>query len=127
MIEEEVKEGGDDVVKQLFVEVFKDKDSFVENMVENLKKVGEVELEMTGGSKRTFSEMDDYSVNEPEDLDAKIGELLDKFEGKDLVYVTKFFKVFSRNSQPHLAVAHPRIQKKTCRSQLADQFQRKSS
>ena len=112
MIEEEVKEGGDDVVKQLFVEVFKDKDSFVENMVENLKKVGEVELEMTGGSKRTFSEMDDYSVNEPEDLDAKIGELLDKFEGKDLVYVTKFFKVFSRNSQPHLAVAHPRIQKK---------------
>ena len=112
MIEEEVKEGGDDVVKQLFVEVFKDKDSFVENMVENLKKVGEVELEMTGGSKRTFSEMDDYSVNEPEDLDAKIGELLDKFEGKDLVFVRKFFKVFSRNSQPHLAVAHPRIQKK---------------
>lgn len=43
MIEEEVKESGDSVIEQLFVEVFKDKDSFIEMMVGNLKKVEEVE------------------------------------------------------------------------------------
>ena len=39
MIEEEVKETGDSVIEQLFVEIFKDKESFVETMVENLKKI----------------------------------------------------------------------------------------
>ena len=51
MIEEEVIESGDSLIKQLFVEVFKDKDTFVENMVDNLNKVNEVEIEMTGGVK----------------------------------------------------------------------------
>ena len=44
MIEEEVIESGDSVIQQLFVEVFKDKDTFVENMVDNLNKVNEVEI-----------------------------------------------------------------------------------
>ena len=112
-IEEEVKETKDEIIEQLFVEVFKDKESIVESLVENLKKVEEVEDEMTGGLKRTYSEIDDEPTREqPEDLDAKIDELLTKFELQELVHVTKFFKVISRNGQPHLAVAHPRIQKK---------------
>ena len=114
-IEEEVKETKDEIIEQLFVEVFKDRESIVESLVENLKKVEEVEHEMTGGLKRTFSEIDDESESareQPEDLDAKIDGLLTKFENQDLVHVTKFFKVTARNGQPHLAVAHPRIQKK---------------
>ena len=112
MIEEEVIESKDSVIEQLFVEVFKDKDAFIETMVENLKKVEEVELEMTGVVRRTMSEMDECGLVEPDDLDAKITELLDKFEGQDLVYTTKFFKVIYKAGQPNLAVAHPRIQKK---------------
>ena len=112
MIEEEVIESKDSVIEQLFVEVFKDKDAFIETMVENLKKVEEVELEMTGVVRRTMSEMDECGLVEPDDLDAKITELFDKFEGQDLVYTTKFFKVIYKAGQPNLAVAHPRIQKK---------------
>ena len=114
MIEEEVKEAGDSVIEQLFVEIFKDKEAFVETMVENLKKVEEVEQEMTGGVKRTIDdmEMDDVSGEEPEDLDQKIGDLLDKFEEKGLVFTTKFFKVVYKNNEPNLAVSHPRVQKK---------------
>ena len=108
-----MKETNDEIIEQLFVEVFKDRESIIESLVENLKKVEEIEVEMTGGLKRTFSELDDESAREqPEDLDAKIDELLTKFEQKELVHVTKFFKVISRNGQPHLAVAHPRICKK---------------
>ena len=112
MVEEEVKETNDPVIEQLFVEVFKDKDAFVETMIENLKKVEEVEIEMTGGIKRAFSEIDECAMDEPEDLDTKINELLNKFEGKDLVYTTKFFKVISKSGQPYLAIAHPRVLKK---------------
>ena len=88
MIEEEVKEAGDSVIEQLFVEIFKDKEAFVETMVENLQKVEEAEQEMTGGVKRTIDdmEMDDVSGEEPEDLDQKIGDLLDKFEENNKVF-----------------------------------------
>ena len=112
MIEEEVKESGDSFIDQLFVEVFKDKDSFIEMMVGNLKKVEEVEDEMTGGVKRTLDEMEDFGAEEPEDLNTKILDLLGKFEGKDLVFITKFFKVIYKNNEPNLAISHPRIQKK---------------
>ena len=98
MIEEEVKESGDSVIEQLFVEVFKDKDSFNEMMVGNLKKVEEVEDEMTGGVKRTLDEMEDFGAEEPEDLNTKILDLFGKFEGKDLVFITKFFKVIYKNN-----------------------------
>ena len=112
MIEEEVIESNDSVIQQLFVEVFKDKDSFIENMVENMNKVQEVEVEMTGGLKRTMSEIDECSLEEPENLNKKVEELLDKFEGQSLLHTTKFFKVIHKANQPILAIAHPRIQKK---------------
>ena len=57
---------------------------------------------MTGGLKRTFSEIDDEpesSREQPEDLDAKIDGLLTKFENQDLVHVTKYFKVTARNGR----------------------------
>lgn len=114
-IEEEVKETNDEVIKKLFIEVFKDREYIFQCLIENLRKVDEVEHQMTGGLKRKRSETDDESVSageQPEDLDAIIDGLLTKFENKDLVYVTKFFKVTASNGQPHLAVAHPRIRNK---------------
>ena len=80
MIEEEVRETGDSVIEQLFVEIFKDKESFVETMVDNLKKIEEVELEMTGGVKRRIDDIEDFSADEPEDLNQKINDLLTKFD-----------------------------------------------
>ena len=67
---------------------------------------------MTGGVKRTLDEMEDFGAEEPEDLNTKILDLLGKFEGKDLVFITKFFKVIYKNNEPNLAISHPRIQKK---------------
>ena len=104
MIEEKVIEPKDSVIQQLFVEVFKDKDTFIENMVENMNKVHEVEVEMTGGLKRTMSEIDEGSLEEPENLNKKVEELLDKFEGQSLVHTTKFFKVTHKANQPILAI-----------------------
>ena len=112
MIEEEVRETGDSVIEQLFVEIFKDKESFVETMVDNLKKIEEVELEMTGGVKRRIDDIEDFSADEPEDLNQKINDLLTKFDEKDLVFITKFFKVIYKNNEQTLAISHPRIQKK---------------
>ena len=49
---------------------------------------------MTGGVKRRIDDIEDFSADEPEDLNEKINDLLTKFEEKDL------------------AISHPRIQKK---------------
>ena len=54
---------------------------------------------MTGGVKRTLDEMEDFGAEEPEDLNTKILDLLGKFEGKDLVFITKFFKVIYKNNE----------------------------
>ena len=111
MIQEEVRETGDSVIEQLFVEIFNDHDSFVETLVDNLKKVEEVELEMVGGVKRAINDDDDVP-EEPADVNKTVETLLEKFAEKDLIFTTKFFKVTHKNNQPYFAVAHPRIQKK---------------
>ena len=110
IVEEEVLENGDSVNQQLFVEIFKDREAFIEMMVENLKKVEEVEAEMTGGVKRIHD--DDLNQEEPEDLNEKIENLLTRFEEKDLVFITKFFKIVYKSNKPNLAICHSRIQKK---------------
>ena len=101
MIQEEVKEAGDAVIEQLFLEIFKDTESFVETMVENLMKVEEVEQEKTGGVKRRLDDMEDFCADEPEDLNPKIEDLLNKFEDMSLVFTTKFFKVVFKNNEPN--------------------------
>ena len=111
IVEQEVLEANDPVNQQLFVEIFKDREAFIEVMVDNLKKVEEVELEMTGGQKRPLEE-EELAQDEPGDLDAKIDGLLTRFEGKDIVFVSKFFKVVYKNNKQNLAVSHNRIQKK---------------
>ena len=110
IVEEEVLVAGDPINQQLFVEIFKDREAFIEVMVDNLRKVEEVELEMTGGQKRPLE--DDLDQDEPEDLDAKVNGLLSRFEEKDLLFISKFFKIVFKNNQPNLAVSHNRIQKK---------------
>ena len=112
IVEEEVKETGDTVLEQLWVEIWKDRESFVEMMVDNLMKVEEVELEMSGGVKRTIDDIEGLAAEEPEDLNEKISDLLIRFDGKGLVFITKFFKVIYKNNEPNLAISHPRIQKK---------------
>ena len=111
MIQEEVRETGDSVIEQLFVEIFNDHDSFVETLVDNLKKVEEVELEMVGGVKRAINDDDDVP-EEPADVNKTVETLLEKFAEKDLIFTTKFFKVTHKNNQPFFAVAHPRFHKK---------------
>ena len=112
MIEEEVRESKDTVLEQLFVEIWKDRETFVEMMVENLKKIEEVEEEMTGGVKRTAEEMEGFDLEEPDDINEKVTDLLNRFDGKDLVFITKYFKVVTKNSEQVLAISHPRIQKR---------------
>ena len=112
IVEEEVKEAEDSVLEQLWVEIWKDRESFIEMMVENLKKVEEVEVEMTGGVKRTFDDMEGFATEEPDDLNDKVSGLLNRFEGKSLLFITKFFKVIHKNHEPNLAISHPRIQKR---------------
>ena len=90
------------ILPQLFVEVFKDREFIVESLVENLKKVEEVEHEMREELKRTFSEIDNESESaseKHEDLYAKIDGRLTKFENQDLMHVTKYFKVTARNGR----------------------------
>ena len=67
---------------------------------------------MTGEAKRTFDDMEGFATEEPDDLNEKVSDLLNRFEGKSLLFITKFFKVIHKNQEPNLAISHPRIQKR---------------
>ena len=65
MISQEVTEANSPAAEELFVEIFNDKDSFVDLLVENIKKADDVEQEMCRGQKRLASLRDEEDVDEP--------------------------------------------------------------
>ena len=59
MVKEEVEEARSDAAADMFVEIFNDKETFIELLVENVKKSDDVEKEMCGGVKRSMSTRED--------------------------------------------------------------------
>ena len=119
MISQEVTEANSPAAEELFVEIFNDKDSFVDLLVDNIKKADDVEQEMCRGQKRLASLRDEDDVDEPvvmEDpegvLNRKVIEVMDKFEDKNMVTKTRFVRLQIQKGQRTVSIAHPRIQKK---------------
>ena len=119
MVKEEVEEAKSDAAEDMFVEIFNDKDAFIELLVENVKKSDDVEKEMCGGVKRSMSTREDEEevelekVEDPENvLNRKVTEVLDTFQEENFVVKTRFIKLQQQKGIRTVAIAHPRIQKK---------------
>ena len=107
-----MKEANDVVIDQLFVEVFGSREKFHDTLFSNLKRVEEVETEMTGGVKRKLSDCEDLVDDGVGDVNEKVRNMLDVFEEKDVLYTSKFFKLLTDNGIRTLAISYPRIKKK---------------
>ena len=136
MIEKEVDESEDDVVKRLFVDVYKDRSSFINDFIKELDKTDEVERDMSSRRHHrpnrglsiaeesvTRAELDNTEL----DTNTSLLKLIDFFENKDLIETTKVFKVFTKNvkGEEHwrVGVAHTKIKKDPLLSNLSIRVQ----
>ena len=136
MIEKEVDESEDDVVKRLFVDVYKDRSSFINDFIKELDKTDEVERDMSSRRHHrpnrglsiaeesvTRAELDNTEL----DTNTSLLKLIDFFENKDLIETTKVFKVFTKNGQGEehwtVGVAHAKIKKDPLLSNLSIRVQ----
>ena len=115
---EETKECEENLSKELFVEVFKDKETFDKVLIENIKKVDEIEELMSAKvSKVGRAPVEEETPSEYEEtieqsLNKKVKELLEKFGEESFVVKSRFFKVFNQSGKYILGVSHPMIQKR---------------
>ena len=111
MIEEEVKKENDEDTNRLFVDVYKDRATFVNSVKENCDKTDKV-LEKMG--KRRFSSksnVDDAVVYDDYDNNVALNEVMDKVDGQTDVEITNYIKPFTRigSGQQLVAVAHTKL------------------
>ena len=113
LIQKDVEEYGLDHITRLFVDTFKDRQSFLNAYVAELDKADDVIEEMSRFYGRKTSVVDeeenDYEDTE-EDLDTKIDKLLDRFSESDQLERTRFVKAFDeKNKTQVLAIAHTKL------------------
>ena len=117
MVEKYVDKSVKEIHKQLYVESFGDRETFIRSLVEELKKTDQAEKMMTSGrimsvETDVFGEEDseqNVGSQTPSDL---ISWTLSRFEDKTMNETTKFLKVFAeKNGMFTVGVAHARLKK----------------
>ena len=110
LVEEEVEELQNKEIQQLFVEVYKDRATFIENLLDCFEKTDAL-LDNHIRRRAPAREQEERIVgnHDPEEV---LTLLLDKFEGKSLVEITNVVKGFTRkNGMQVIAVAHTKLKK----------------
>ena len=114
LIDEEVKKENDDDTTSLFVEVYKDKETFIKKVEESCTKTDEL-LEkhlVHKGEKKPHieNETDENIVNHEEVLN----EVLEYVQGKTAIEITNLIKLFKKqksNNCEVVGVAHTKLRK----------------
>ena len=114
LIQKDVEELGQDNVTRLFIDVFTDRQSFLDIYVEELDKADKVIEDMSRFYGRKHSVVDEVDT-EPEDvdndIDSKIDKLLDRFSDTDHLERTRFVKAFDEKDKSQvLAIAHTKLE-----------------
>ena len=123
MIEIEVEESDDEHVKRMFVEVYGDRDSFLESFLMELTKTDELEREMRSKQHprtgRLVSQALDEEVRLEDysnlDNNSSITNVMDCIKDMSIAEVTRYLKIFHKQTKDEsvwtLGIAHPRIKK----------------
>ena len=124
LIEKEVSDSSDNIVKELFVEAFSSRDEYIDLVMIALDRVDEIEAEMKEGKPMklpnwTFDSAtpdDDQEVersgNQKEvpsvNVDKIVMDTLDVIEGLDEIERSKYVKIF-RNEEVTVAIQHTKV------------------
>ena len=120
IIEKEVQEANNETVTQLFVDVFKDRENFMDSLRLEMDKV-DILLESMGCARsskpmpKPIENMGEVEVMPRVELESKIMELLDTFEGCEAVEDSKYVRVHTElhsSGQKMLSIAHNRLSKR---------------
>ena len=129
MLELEVEESEDENIKKLFVEVFGDRDLFLEAFVKELDKTDEVEADMQSRQTRMGRLPSHTADGEDEEVglgleegrrmnltnDESLDNVLSELEGRSMAETTRYLKIFTKNSKDKaswkVGIAHPRLKK----------------
>lgn len=113
LIEEEVEELGDKDIEKMFVEVYKDRTTFIDNLLWCFEKTDRL---VENHVKRKLVNHDSLDLLAPapciHDPEATLASVLDLFNGKSIVETTNVVKGFTKkNGQQVIAVAHTKLKK----------------
>ena len=131
MLELEVEESDDENIKKLFVEVFGDRDLFLEAFEKELCKTDQVEAEMQSRQTRMGRLPSHTAAEEEEEVrgwvgldqgrrmnlnnDESLENVLNHLDGSSTAETTKIVKIFTKNSKDKaswkVGIAHPRLKK----------------
>jgi hypothetical protein len=111
LIKKDVEKKDDDGLKRLFVDIFGDQQSFLQNYAEHLEKADAVFDQLTKHERSIPSVHKDFvNLEDDETIDSKLEKLMDKFEDVSVVERTKYVKGFDeKNGNQILAVAHTKL------------------
>ena len=114
LIEEEVEDLGNKEVEKMFVEVYKDRATFINNLLWALEKTDRL-LDNHVRRKpinRGSIDLDEDSPHGIHDPEAKLVSVLDLFTDKSIVETTNVVKGFTKkNGQQVIAIAHTKLKK----------------
>jgi hypothetical protein len=112
LIEEEVEDLGDKDVEKMFVEVYKDRATFIEILIWCLEKTDRL-LENHVKRRPTYQgslDLDEASAPCVHDPEATLALVLDLFAGKSIIETNNVVKGFTKkNGQQVIAVAHTKL------------------
>ena len=123
LIEKEVSDSSDNIVKELFVEAFSSRDEYIDLVMKALDRVDEIEAEMKEGKPMklpnwTFDtdipdeDQEERSMNSRAvpsvDVDRIVMDTLNVIEGLDEVERSKYVKIF-RNEENTVAIQHTKV------------------
>ena len=124
LLEKEVCEANDEILKEIFVEIFDSRDAYIEVLMKALDRVDEVEATMTEGTPMAMPSWiyDDNNVaNEEEgnattdapsgsisDIDKLVMDTLDVIDDMNEVDKTKFVKIFHAH-ETTFAIQHTKV------------------
>ena len=114
LIEEEVEDLGDKDIEKMFVEVYKDRATFLDNLLWCLEKTDKL-LENHVKRKPTYQgslDLDEALAPSIHDPEATLASVLDLFADKSIVETTNVVKGFTKkNGQQVIAIAHTKLKK----------------
>lgn len=110
MIEEVVEDSEDREIEKMFVEVYKDRATFIDNLVDCYNKTDEL-LDKHIKRRDFHPKADNFEITpSTHDTEVVIGKILDLYEGKSIVETTNVIKGFTKkNGIQIVAVAHTKL------------------
>ena len=122
LVDREVMQSEDEVIKSLFVEAFQSRESYVETVMDEFDETDRIEEKMSSGTvldvpgyvyddddRENSGHNTTASTNKVFDIDASLVEISELVAGLDPVDMTKYVKLFEKDGESRVGIYNSRI------------------